>query len=43
MVGQTKIDCDKNLITQILDKTKNLNCDLFKNPLFLAMSAVFIF
>lgn len=43
MGGQTKIDCDKNLITQILDKTKNLSSDLFKNPFFLAMSAVFIF
>ena len=43
MGSQTKIDCEKNHITQILDKTKNLSCDLFKNPFFLAMSAVFIF
>ncbi len=43
MGGQTKIDCAKNSITQILDEAKNLSCDLFKNPFFLAMSAVFVF
>ena len=44
MGGQTKIDCTKNPITaQILDKAKNLSCDLFKNPFFLTMSAMYVF
>jgi membrane protease YdiL (CAAX protease family) len=43
MDGYVKTDHAKNHIKRILNEVKNLSCDLFKNPFFLAMSAVFIF